>query len=206
MAGGKKNKLFNDVVDFLYSISIYLALRVWEETQNSWLTALTFGVSLGLLFVGIQKYKQLKRRRLLKSRIDQVENMTGIVFEEFLLGHFENLGYTGYLTPRTENFGADLVLQRGGTNVVVQAKRWKNNVGADAIEQVMGAVKHYGADKGMVVTNSFFTESASELASSNNIDLWDRTKLVEIIDKSKGKEISDRDKDQGSEEAAITRE
>lgn len=206
MAGGKKMKLFNDVVDLLYSISIYLALRVWEETQNPWLAALTFGVSLGLLFVGIQKYKQRKRRILFESTIEKVENMSGIIFEEFLLEHFRHLGYTGYLTPRTENYGADLILQKDENKVVVQAKRWKNNVGTDAIEQVIGAIKHYDADKGMVVTNSLFTESAYELANSKGIELWDRIRLIEIIDKSKGKEIAHKVKDIESNEAAITRD
>jgi HJR/Mrr/RecB family endonuclease len=186
MTSGKKNKLFNDVVDFFYSISIYLTLRVWQETQNIVLAALTFGVSLGLLYVGIQKYKERKRRILFESGIDKVENMSGIIFEEFLLEHFKHLGYTGYLTPRTENYGADLVLQKDEVKVVVQSKRWKSNVGTDAIEQVIKAVKHYEADKGMVVTNSFFTEGANELAKFNKIELWDRTKLVEIMDLARG--------------------
>lgn len=185
MAGKKRNKLFNDVVDFLYSVSIFLALWVWEVTDNPWLAALTFGVSLGLLFLGIQKYKQRKRRILFESGIDKVDNMSGIIFEEFLLEHFKHLGYTGYLTPRTENFGADLVLQKDGINVVAQAKRWKNNVGVDAIQQVLAAMKHYDSNKGIVVTNSSFTNSAYELASSNGIELWNRTKLIEMIDNSK---------------------
>ena len=198
MAGGKKNKLFNDVVDFLYSVSIILALWVWEVTENQWLAALTFGVSIGLLFVGIQKYKQKKRRILFESGIDKVDNMSGSIFEEFLLEHFKHLGYNGYLTARTQNYGADLVLQKDGVKVVVQAKRWKNNVGADAIEQVIGAMNHYNASKGMVVTNSSFAKSAYELADSNGIELWDRNKLIEIIDKSKGKGVAD--------EAAVTKE
>lgn len=185
MASKKKNKLFNDVVDFLYGVSIFLTAWVWEETGNPWLAALTFGVSLGLLFMGIQKYKERKRRILFESGIDKVDNMSGIIFEEFLLEHFKHLGYTGYLTPRNENFGADLVLQKDGIKVAAQAKRWKNNVGLDAIQQVLAAMKHYNAPKGIVVTNSSFTNSAHELASSNGIELWDRTKLIEVIDDSK---------------------
>ena len=205
MAGKKKNKLFNDVVDFLYSVSVFLALWVWEATKNQWLTALTFIVSIGLLFAGIQKYKQRKRRILFESGIDKVDNMTGIIFEEFLLEHFKHLGYTGYLTPRNENYGADLIIQKEEIKVVVQAKRWKNNVGVDAIQQVSGAIKHYNADKGLVVTNSSFTKSAYELANSNEIELWDRVKLIEVMDKSKGIETADSIiEDKGATEAAIT--
>jgi HJR/Mrr/RecB family endonuclease len=185
VAGKKKNKRFNDVVDFLYSVSIFLTLWVWEVTENPCLAALTFGVSLGLLFIGIQKYKQRKRRLLFESGIDKVDSMSGKVFEEFLLEHFKHLGYTGYLTANTKNYGADLALQKDGMKVVVQAKRWKNNVGIDAIQQILGAIKYYDASKGLVVTNSSFAKSAYDLANSNGIELWDRTKLIEIINNSK---------------------
>jgi len=63
------------------------------------------------------------------------------------------------------------------------------NVGVEAIQQVIGAIKYYDANKGMVVTNSSFTENAYDLANSNGIELWDRKKLIGIMCKSKGKEI-----------------
>jgi len=40
---------------------------------------------------------------------------------------------------------------------------------------------HYKADKGVVITNSTFTNSAISLAKSNKIELIDRTKLKELI-------------------------
>jgi len=207
MHGKMKNKLFNDVVDFLYSISIFLTAWVWEVTENPWLAALTFGVSLGLLFLGIQQYKQRKRRILFESGIDKVDNMSGIIFEEFLLEHFKYLGYTVHLTSRSENYGADLILQKEGIKVVVQAKRRKNNVGVDAIQEVMGAIKHYDANKGLVVSNSSFTNSAYELANSDGIELWDRKRLVEIMDKSKGEKITDHVvEDKWAAEVAFTKE
>lgn len=200
MPGKKKNKLFNDIVDFFYSAAVFLALWIWEKTENPWLSALTFGVSMGILYYGIQKYKQRKRRILFESGIDKVDGMSGVVFEEFILEHFKHLGYSGYLTARNENYGADLVLHKEGTRTVVQAKRWKNNVGIDAIELIKAAMQHYDAAVGIVVTNSSFTESAYKLAKTSNIELWDRNKLTELINKAK------LEKNSGINEAAITKE
>ena len=42
----------------------------------------------------------------------------------------------------------------------------------------------------MVVTNSVFTENAHELARANGVELIDREKLIEIMRKSHGKNIS----------------
>ncbi len=39
------------------------------------------------------------------------------------------------LTPETGDYGADLVLSKDGRKIVVQAKRWKNVVGIEAVQQ-----------------------------------------------------------------------
>lgn len=188
MAGSKNKKYFQKAVDFFYSLSLFVALWVWMETGNLWLTGLTLLGSLGLLYLGITKYKQRKRRILLESGIDTIDSMSGAAFEEYVLERFRHLGYTGHLTPAGDDNGADMLLQKDGTTTVVQAKRWKNSVGIDAIRQVKGAMDHYAAAHGIVVTNSTFTESACELASSYEIELWDRKKLIELMNKVKGKE------------------
>lgn len=43
----------------------------------------------------------------------------------------------------------------------------------------MAGIAHYRLDKGIVVTNNYFTSSAVELAGSNGIVLWDRSILKE---------------------------
>lgn len=39
----------------------------------------------------------------------------------------------------------------------------------------------------MVITNNFFTPNAVNLASSSNIELWDRKSLLDVFYKSNGK-------------------
>ena len=46
-----------------------------------------------------------------------------------------------------------------------------------AVQEVLGAVGHYNADAGIVITNNTFLNSAKKLAESNDIELWDETKL-----------------------------
>jgi len=185
MSPKKKNKLMKDIVDFFYSLSLVIAFWVWEETGSIFLTASTFGASLGILYFAIQKHKQYKRKILLESSIDVVDNMSGVMFEQYIFEHFRRLGYTGYILSKNSSSGADMILDKGGVNVVVQVKRWKNSVGGDAIQQVIEAMKHYDAKTGIVVTNSTFTESACEMAKEAGIELWDRSKLMELMCKSR---------------------
>jgi restriction system protein len=122
-----------------------------------------------------------EKNRLLDSGIIEVDEMTGKEFEIFLNVNFINLGYTVTLTQDSQDYGADLILYKDGSRTVVQAKRSKNPVGIKAVQEVAGAVRHYKGNKGRVITNNRFTENAYNLAKSNDVELWDRKKLIEFI-------------------------
>jgi len=111
--------------------------------------------------------------------------MTGKEFEKFLGVHFRNLGYSVTLTQDSQDYGADLILYKERSKTVVQAKRSKNPVGIKAVQEVAGAVRHYSANKGIVITNNRFTENACKLAKSNKVELWDRKKLIDFISTAK---------------------
>ena len=46
---------------------------------------------------------------------------------------------------------------------------------------MVAAIKYYNADSAIVITNSYFTKSAIKLAKVNNVELWDRDKLINLI-------------------------
>ena len=130
--------------------------------------------------------KQFESRLLLGTRkytISDVQFLSGKEFEIFLQQMFNNLGYQVENLRHTHDQGADLIMSKFGERIVVQAKRYSGNVGNSAIQEIVAAIKHYKASRGMVVTTSYFTPSAIELAKSNNIDLIDRDKLAELIDR-----------------------
>ena len=122
-----------------------------------------------------------EKKRLLDTGIMEVDEMTGKEFENFLYVHFIKFGYSVTLTQDSQDYGADLILDKDGSRTVVQAKRSKNSVGIKAVQEVAGAVRHYKGNKGRVITNNRFTENAYNLAKSNDVELWDRKKLIEFI-------------------------
>ncbi len=69
---------------------------------------------------------------------------------------------------------------------VVQAKRWNQKIGVKAIQEIVAAIKHYKADKGMVITNNYFTKNAENLARTNEVELWDRNKLISFMSQVRG--------------------
>ena len=106
--------------------------------------------------------------------------------EEFLKAHFEKQGYIVQLTPGTNDYGIDLICKKRYSSsneqengFVVQAKRYKGKVGVVAVQQVIAGAKYYDCKYGMVITNSYFTKNAWELAKKSGITLWDRNILHE---------------------------
>ncbi|HEV7566481.1 MAG TPA: restriction endonuclease [Microbacteriaceae bacterium] len=115
--------------------------------------------------------------------------MTGTDFEHRLVELFKGLGYSVRHTGRLGDFGADLVIERGGRKTAVQAKRYTSRqVGLSAVREALGACGIYSCDSSMVVTNSTFTWRARKLAEANNVDLWDRAKLVSLLDANRAGE------------------
>jgi restriction system protein len=131
-------------------------------------------ISTALVFI----FKYLDRKRYLDSGINEIDMMSGEEFEICLKHHFQNMGYHAETTPRSNDYGADLILKNDNEKIVVQAKRYNSSVGIKAVQEVIGAINYYGANKGMVVTNSYFTPNAINLAKTSDIILWDRNAII----------------------------
>lgn len=121
--------------------------------------------------------KKLRYKRYLDSPLASIDRMKGDEFEEYLAAHFRKLGYHVSLTPKSNDYGADLIIKKDGKITVVQAKRYRDKVGIKAIQEIIGAKGYYKADKMMVVTNSYFTSAAYKLAAANDVTLWDRNSI-----------------------------
>jgi hypothetical protein len=114
--------------------------------------------------------------------IYRVDAMTGFEFEDFLGVLFTTLGYDIETTKRTGDQGADLFAQRFGRRIVIQAKNYIDRVGNSAVQQVLAAKAFFACDDAMVVSNSYFTASAKELADAAGVKLVDRLALQSYLD------------------------
>ncbi len=72
---------------------------------------------------------------------------------------------------------------KGKEKIVIQAKRYsaKNRVSLSAVQEVYAAKAYYKANQAWVVTNSYFTKQAKELAAACDVTLVDRADLQKFI-------------------------
>lgn len=117
-------------------------------------------------------------KRITMSEIDLV---SGVEFEDFLSTLFSRMGYSCTTTKASGDQGADLLLEKLGERLVVQAKRYSEPVGNKAVQEAIAARVYYSCNKAMVVTTSTFTAAALDLAHSAGVSLVDRKRLGELI-------------------------
>lgn len=111
--------------------------------------------------------------------------MTGVEFENFCAAALQVLGYTNVsLTKESGDQGADIIAVRDGVRIAFQCKFYGpgKTIGNKAVQEVLGGMAYYKCQKGIVITNSYFTKSAEALAKASNVDLWDGDTLGKIID------------------------
>jgi hypothetical protein len=108
-----------------------------------------------------------------------VSAMSGSEFERFVGNLYTRLGYSVSFTQG----GADLILYKDDHKVAVQAKRWSGPVGNAAVQEVIAGKLYYGCLRGMIVTNSSFSNSAVALAAKDpSISLVDGQALSKLCE------------------------
>lgn len=97
-------------------------------------------------------------------------------FEEIIAYLYECAGCKVQLTKETRDWGADILAWHGGplnseVLTAIQVKKYKQgrNLGLKDIYELHGAITHYNADLGHIITSSDFTSSAKQFSDLNKI-------------------------------------
>lgn len=125
-------------------------------------------------------YEKLRAEKHLDA--DSIKELTGEEFEQLVADQFTALGFSARRIGRGGDFGADVkVTTEEGCRVLIQCKRHNSKVNLKAVQEVLGALGHYGGDFGIVITNNGFLNSAKKLAESNDVELWGSDRLARFL-------------------------
>lgn len=171
----RKRKKKNEGVNLLLVVIAAAAYYVTESVEGTIAVVVAIFTTF-ISLVLIKKYSDKKRLKV--ARMDEVDAMDGVQFEHYLSVLFKSLKYSAKVTQSAGDYGADLIIKKDGRTIAVQAKRYKNNVGIKSVQEIIPALKVYDAQEAWVVTNSYFTKPAKELAEKNDVKLIDRDQLI----------------------------
>ncbi|MEK5217717.1 restriction endonuclease [Psychrobacillus sp. FSL H8-0487] len=167
-----KGQVTNLLVMFFFIVTLLLTKDLFYAFGVGVLTFL-----MSVTYQSVQRSKELDKIR--RSGISEIDIMDGFQFEHYLVELFKSEGYSAVRTSDSGDFGADVILKKDGKKIVVQAKRYRNNVGIKAVQEVIGALNFYKAEEAWVVSNSEYTKAAKQLAQESNVKLVNRTELIE---------------------------
>lgn len=129
-----------------------------------------------------QKRKKMEYERLARAlQLADVDNMEGIGFEHYVCRLLVSQGYNAHVTKASNDLGADIIAERNGLKYSIQTKRHKSSISRRAVSDALGGRDFYDCNLAMVVTNSYFTPGAVEMAEKTHCRLVDRDKLAKWI-------------------------
>src|SRR6185295_14028703 len=118
----------------------------------------------------------------LSVTMDLVDAMNPFDFELLLGMIYETQGYTFTPTPKSNDQGADVLLEKAAERIVIQAKLYFDAVGNKSVQEAAAARSHFACHRAKVVTNRTFTSSAIALAATNDVELVDREGLKQMLE------------------------
>jgi restriction system protein len=177
----RTKKQLRQIEDGIKLILLLVAGASFYLTQNLYETLWIVGLVMILIIVLAILQNKRGKERLRNSGIKDIDSMEGIQFEYYLKELYLSRGYRVEVTNASGDYGADLLLQKDGKKIVLQAKRYTKDVGIKAVQEVIGAKSYYQADEAWVVSNSYFTKAAKDLAQKGNVLLVDRDTLIDFI-------------------------
>lgn len=181
MAKRRTKKQLRELENNIKLILLLVAGGSYFFTQSLPITLLLVAIASLLIIILFANKSKKEKERLRNSRIEEIDSMDGIQFEYYLKELYLSRGYGVEVTSASGDYGADLLLKKNGKKMVAQAKRYSKDVGIKAVQEVIGARSYYQSDEAWVVSNSYFTKAAKELAQKGNVLLVDRDGLIDFI-------------------------
>ena len=135
-----------------------------------------------LLKFYINKKEEELTRGSIEKRVQKFSILSGEDFEKLLYRLFSAMGYKVQLVGKRGDQGGDLIAIKDDERILIQAKRYNNwYTGNKAVQEVVAAMKYYDCNKAIVVTTSYFTSEAIDLAKVNNVILISKNQLQEWL-------------------------
>lgn len=141
---------------------------------------------LKMSYKKIIELEKLARQKYSKEDIENINDWRK--FEQFVFKQFKNKNFKVILTPRTNDGGKDIIIEKDGIKTYIECKYWNSNksIGREEIQKLAGATMMDGVKNALFITTSIYNENAIETAKALNkngfnINLWTTNDLLAFI-------------------------
>ena len=195
LGGRPSNIWYIDKIDDYIAKLKYMVSIGYLDQQDDWLqTDIDMLKSLLDQDVKVKKMMQQaaaeeeerkQREVFVKSVGFDVDNLSGIEFENVCQALVEKMGFTTQTTKASGDGGIDLIAYNHqpllSGKYIIQCKRYAGSVGEPIIRDLYGVVMSERANKGILMTTGHFTKSAISFAEGKPIELIDGSTLKNLM-------------------------
>ena len=132
-----------------------------------------------------EEEKRQQRETFIESIGFDVDNLSGVEFENVCQALVEKMGFTTQTTKASGDGGIDLIAYNSqpllSGKYIIQCKRYTGSVGEPIIRDLYGVVTAERANKGILMTTGQFTKSAIAFSNAKPIELIDGEKLKALL-------------------------
>ena len=159
------------------------AMEAGEELTYAYDISVFLTVVLFLLFLSRKRFAAIRQRRRAaraarrerdRIRSSYVLNLDPYEYEEYVAEELRSEGFTNVdTTPKSGDYGADVLAYDGDRRVCVQCKRYAPGhlVGVKAVQEIYSAKDYYGCDDAYIYTTSDYSPAAVEMANELGVVL-----------------------------------
>jgi HJR/Mrr/RecB family endonuclease len=166
---------------FDISLILIVILGVTAWTHRVWLIYLLYALlATGLLGLCRKLIHSVCVHRQDIAFTD-IDSMDGLVFEHYVADLLCRHGFENVSLTEQYDMGVDIIADKNGERWGIQVKRYSDIVKAAAVRQVVTALRFYGCERSMVISNSTYSNVAQQLADSNDCVLINRSELLQMI-------------------------
>lgn len=195
LGGHPSNIWYIDKIDDYIAKLKYMVSIGYLDQQDDWLqTDIDMLKSLLDQDVKVKKMMQQasaeeeerkQREVFVKSVGCDIDNLSGIEFENVCQALVEKMGFTTQTTKASGDGGIDLIAYNHqpllSGKYIIQCKRYAGSVGEPIIRDLCGVVMSERANKGILMTTGRFTKSAISFAEGKPIELIDGSTLKNLM-------------------------
>ena len=111
--------------------------------------------------------------------------MDGFQYEQKCAELLKSKGFSKVqVTPGSGDQGIDVIAYKSGKKYGVQCKYYEGTVGNKAVQEAFAGAAYYKCDVAMIMTNSVFSKSATDLALKLNVVLQENVDAISLYKNS----------------------
>lgn len=119
----------------------------------------------------------------IESELQSIDRMNGQEFENWCAYMLRCTGFSNVnVTAKSGDQGVDILAEKDGIKYAIQCKCYSADLGNTPVQEVNTGKTIYHCHVGVVMTNRHFTIGAHKAADATGVLLWDREKLVEMLE------------------------